>query len=33
MAKNGQINIEGSMVATTGTDGFINLYEIAEVDG
>jgi len=32
-AKNGLVNGEGTMVATTGSDGFINLYEIDEVDG
>lgn len=33
IAKNGQINHDGSMAATTGSDGFINLYQISEVDG
>ena len=31
-AKNGMVNGAGSMVATTGSDGFINIYEITRSD-
>lgn len=32
-AKNGMVNGDGTMVATTGTDGYLNLYDIIDEDG
>ena len=32
-SKNGMVNGDGTKVATTGSDGYLNLYDIIESDG